>query len=71
MIKFKEFNTQPYDVHISAFFQDESKKYPEDAFEYVDLKVIDRKLAILVYRQTNKNLRQLKAMSKPVLTLDC
>ncbi|WP_303753327.1 hypothetical protein [Enterococcus sp. S86.2] len=71
MIKFKEFNTQPYDVHISAFFQDENKKYPEDAFEYVDLKAIDRKLVILVYRQTNINLRQLKAMSEPVLTSGC
>ncbi len=71
MIKFKEFNTQPYDVHISAFFKDEGEKYPEDFFEYVDLKPIDRKLVILVYRQTNRNLRQLKAMTKPISILDC
>lgn len=62
MIKFKEFNTQPYDVFVTAFLKDESEKYPEDVFEYVDLKAIDRKLVILVYRQTNRNLRQLKAI---------
>ncbi len=64
MIKFKEFNTQPYDVHITAFFKDESEKYPKDVFEYIDLKTIDRKLVILVYRQTNRNLRHLKAILK-------
>ncbi|HHX0198364.1 TPA: hypothetical protein ACU3U3_003035 [Enterococcus faecalis] len=40
MIKFKEFNTQPYDVHITGFFEDLNKKNPTDVFEYVDLKAL-------------------------------
>ncbi|EGO5110054.1 hypothetical protein D5Q72_08890 [Enterococcus faecalis] len=59
MIKFKEFNTQPYDVHITGFFKDLNKKNPDDVFEYVDLKCVDRNLVILVYRQTNRGIRQL------------
>ncbi|WP_303753315.1 hypothetical protein [Enterococcus sp. S86.2] len=66
MIKFKEFNTQPYDVHVTAFLKGESEKYPEDVFEYVDLKAIDRKLVILVYRQTNKSAYQLRSLFKEV-----
>lgn len=66
MIKFKEFNTQPYDVFVTAFLKDESEKYPEDVFEYVDLKAIDRKLVILVYRQTNKSAYQLRSLFKEV-----
>lgn len=64
MIKFKEFNTQPYDVHISAFLKKESENNPDDVFEYVDLKVIDNRLVILVYRQTNKVAYQLRTVSK-------
>lgn len=66
MIKFKELTTQPYDVHISAFFEKESKDNPDDVFEYVDLKAIDRKLVILVYRQTSKSAYQLKSLFKEV-----
>ncbi|MDT2490769.1 hypothetical protein P7D72_01740 [Enterococcus avium] len=64
MIKFKEFNTQPYDVHIPAFLKKESENNPDDVFEYVDLKVIDNRLVILVYRQTNKAAYQLRTLSK-------
>lgn len=64
MIKFKEFNTQPYDVHIPAFLKKESENNPDDVFEYVDLKVIDNRLVILVYRQTNKAAYQLRTVSK-------
>ncbi|WP_142958672.1 hypothetical protein [Enterococcus faecalis] len=64
MIKFKEFNTQPYDVHITRFFEDLNRNNPDDVFEYVDLKYIDRKLVILVYRQTNKGMHQLASMFK-------
>lgn len=64
MIKFKEFNTQPYDVHITGFFEDLNKNNPDDIFEYIDLKCIDRKSVILVYRQTNKGLYQFKSLIK-------
>nr|DAI90160.1 MAG TPA: hypothetical protein [Caudoviricetes sp.] len=64
MIKFKEFNTQPYDIHIPAFLKKESENNPDDVFEYVDLKVIDTRLVILVYRQTNKTVYQLKSLAK-------
>ncbi|MDN2639297.1 hypothetical protein OEZ17_17490 [Enterococcus avium] len=64
MIKFKEFNTQPYDVHIPAFLKKESENNPDDVFEYVDLKVIDNRLVILVYRQTNKAAYQLRTLLK-------
>lgn len=64
MIKFKEFNTQPYDVHIPAFLKKESENNPDDVFEYVDLKAIDTRLVILVYRQTNKAVYQLRTVSK-------
>ncbi len=30
MIKFKEFNTQPYDVHVQAFLKKESENNPDD-----------------------------------------
>ena len=66
MIKFKEFTAQPYDVHVTAFLKGESEKYPEDVFEYVDLKVIDRKLVILVYRQTSKSAYQLRSLLKEI-----
>ena len=59
MIKFKEFNTHPYDVHITRFFEDLNRNNPDDVFEYVDLKCVDRNLVILVYRQTNRSIRQL------------
>ncbi len=64
MIKFKEFNTQPYDVHIPAFLKKESENNPDDVFEYVDLKVIDNRLVILVYRQTNEAAYQLRSLAK-------
>ncbi|MGQ4233996.1 hypothetical protein [Enterococcus faecalis] len=64
MIKFKEFNTQPYDVHITRFFEDLTRNNPDDVFEYVDLKCIDRKLVLLVYRQTNRGMYQLNRMLK-------
>ena len=64
MIKFKEFNTQPYDVHIPAFLKKESENNPDDIFEYVDLKVIDNRLVILVYRQTNEAAYQLRSLAK-------
>ncbi len=64
MIKFKEFNAQPYDVHIPAFLKKESENNPNDVFEYVDLKVVNTRLVILVYRQTNKAAYQLRALSK-------
>ncbi len=66
MIKFKEFNTQPYDAHITAYFKKESEENPDDCFEFVDLKPVDRKLVILVYRQTNKAAYQhrLRSISK-------
>ncbi|MDT2531905.1 hypothetical protein P7D93_18765 [Enterococcus raffinosus] len=64
MIKFKEFNTQPYDVHIPAFLKKESENNPDDVFEYVDLKVIDTRLVILIYRQTNKAAYQLRSLAK-------
>ncbi|HAQ8926886.1 hypothetical protein LZT47_17070 [Enterococcus avium] len=64
MIKFKEFNTQPYDVHVQAFLKKESENNPDDIFEYVDLKAIDTRLVILVYRQTNKAAYQLRTLSK-------
>ena len=66
MIKFKEFAAQPYDVHIPDFLEKESKKSPDDVFEYVDLKVIDRKLVILVYRQTSKSAYQLRSLLKEI-----
>ncbi len=56
MIKFKEFNTQPYDVQITRFFEDLNRNNPDDVFEYVDLKCVDRNLVILVYRQTNRGI---------------
>lgn len=59
MIKFKEFNTQPYDVQITRFFEDLNRNNPDDVFEYVDLKCVDRTFVILVYRQTNRRIRQL------------
>ncbi|BDQ48295.1 hypothetical protein EfsSVR2281_01060 [Enterococcus faecalis] len=58
MIKFKEFYTQPYDVLITGIFEDLNKKNPDDVFEYVDLKCVDRNLVILVYRQTNRGVYQ-------------
>lgn len=64
MIKFKEFNTQPYDVQITGFFEDLNRNNPDDVFEYVDLKCIDRKLVLLVYRQTNRGMYQLNRMLK-------
>ncbi|EGO2729940.1 hypothetical protein ACMUVS_001309 [Enterococcus faecalis] len=62
MIKFKEFNTRPYDVHITGFFEDLNKKNPDDVFEYVDLKCVDRNLVILVYRQTNRGIHQFRSV---------
>lgn len=40
--------------------------HPDDVFEYVDLKAIDRKLVILVYRQTSKSVYQLRSLFKEV-----
>lgn len=64
MIKLKEFNTQPYDVHITRFFEDLNRNNPDDVFEYVDLKCVDRNLVILVYRQTNRGIHQISRMLK-------
>lgn len=66
MIKFKEFTAQPFDVHVTAFLKEESKSNPDNVFEYVDLKAIDRKLVILVYRQTSKSVYQLRSLFKEV-----
>lgn len=66
MIKLKEFTAQPFDVHVTAFLKEESKANPDDVFEYIDLKVIDRKLVILVYRQTNRSAYQLRSLLKEV-----
>lgn len=62
MIKFKEFYTQPYDVHITRFFEDLNRNNPDDVFEYVDLKCVDRNLVILVYRQTNRGIHQFRSV---------